>query len=48
MPITNANGIELYIVPGAGHLYLTEAHKAVDEKVINFIKKHPIEHQVLN
>jgi pimeloyl-ACP methyl ester carboxylesterase len=39
---------ELYIVPGAGHLYLTEAQKAVDEKVINFIKKHPIEHQVLN
>lgn len=29
---------ELYIVSGAGHLYLTEAQKAVDEKVINFIK----------
>lgn len=37
---------ELYIVPGAGHLYLTEAQKAVDEKIINFIKKHQLEHQV--
>lgn len=33
---------ELYIVPGAGHLYLTEAQKAVDDKVISFIKKHQI------
>jgi hypothetical protein len=24
----------------AGHLYLTEAQKAVDDKVISFIKKH--------
>lgn len=31
---------ELYIVSGAGHLYLTEAQKAVDEKVIDFLKKH--------
>jgi pimeloyl-ACP methyl ester carboxylesterase len=31
---------ELYIVPGAGHLYLTEAQKAVDEKVIDFLKKY--------
>ncbi len=31
---------ELYIVSGAGHLYLTEAQKAVDEKVIDFLKKY--------
>jgi 3-oxoadipate enol-lactonase len=39
---------ELYIVQGAGHLYMTEAQKAVDDIVIDFIKKHPIEHQLLN
>jgi pimeloyl-ACP methyl ester carboxylesterase len=38
---------ELYIVPGVGHLYVTEAQKAVDDKVIDFIKKHPIQHQIL-
>jgi pimeloyl-ACP methyl ester carboxylesterase len=39
---------ELFIVPGVGHLYVTEAQKAVDDKVIDYIKKHPIEQQILS
>jgi 3-oxoadipate enol-lactonase len=35
-------GSELHIVPGAGHLYVTEAQETVDEKVIDFIKKHSL------
>jgi pimeloyl-ACP methyl ester carboxylesterase len=38
---------ELYIVPGAGHLYVTEAQKDVDHRVIDFINKHSIEKKIL-
>lgn len=40
-------GAELFIVPGAGHLYMMEAEKMVDEKVIDFIKKQSIKTQIL-
>jgi pimeloyl-ACP methyl ester carboxylesterase len=39
---------ELFIVPGAGHLYVTEAQKVIDNKVIDYLKKHPIDQQILN
>lgn len=35
-------GSELYIVPGAGHLYVTEAQEIVDGKVIDFIKQYSL------
>jgi pimeloyl-ACP methyl ester carboxylesterase len=34
---------ELYLISGAGHLYVTEAQVDADKKVIDFIKKYPIE-----
>ena len=33
-------GSEIFIVSGAGHLYVTEAQETVDEKVIDFITQH--------
>jgi pimeloyl-ACP methyl ester carboxylesterase len=39
-------GSELFIVPGAGHLYVIEAPEMIDKKVIDFIKQHSMKTQI--